>query len=151
MSAENLTDEQIQEFREAFSLFDKDGNGRITIKELGVVMLNLGQNPTDNELQDMINEVDADGSGTIEFDEFVQMMRKKSKDTNVEEEMRQAFKVFDQDGNGTISAQELKKVMQNLGENLSDEEIREMIKEADEDGDGEVNFDEFRKMMTTTK
>ena len=49
------------EFKEAFSLFDKDGDGCITTKELGTVMRNLGQNPTESELQDMINEVDADG------------------------------------------------------------------------------------------
>ena len=49
------------EFKEAFSLFDKDGDGTVTTKELGTVMRSLGQNPTEAELQDMINEVDADG------------------------------------------------------------------------------------------
>lgn len=52
------------EFKEAFSLFDKDGDGTITTKELGTVMRSLGQNPTEAELQDMINEVDADGKST---------------------------------------------------------------------------------------
>ena len=51
----------VSEFKEAFSLFDKDGDGTITTKELGTVMRSLGQNPTEAELQDMINEVDADG------------------------------------------------------------------------------------------
>ena len=51
----------LPEFKEAFSLFDKDGDGTITTKELGTVMRSLGQNPTEAELQDMINEVDADG------------------------------------------------------------------------------------------
>jgi len=51
----------VAEFKEAFSLFDKDGDGTITTKELGTVMRSLGQNPTEAELQDMINEVDADG------------------------------------------------------------------------------------------
>nr|CAD7441773.1 unnamed protein product [Timema bartmani] len=58
--ADQLTEEQIAEFKEAFSLFDKDGDGTITTKELGTVMRSLGQNPTEAELQDMINEVDAD-------------------------------------------------------------------------------------------
>lgn len=61
MQADQLTEEQIAEFKEAFSLFDKDGDGTITTKELGTVMRSLGQNPTEAELQDMINEVDADG------------------------------------------------------------------------------------------
>ena len=64
--ADQLTEEQIAEFKEAFSLFDKDGDGTITTKELGTVMRSLGQNPTEAEPQDMINEVDADGAGTIE-------------------------------------------------------------------------------------
>merc|ERR1719353_1645422 len=69
--ADQLTEEQIAEFKEAFSLFDKDGDGTITTKELGTVMRSLGQNPTEAELQDMINEVDADGSGTIDFPEVL--------------------------------------------------------------------------------
>ena len=72
--ADQLTEEQIAEFKEAFSLFDKDGDGTITTKELGTVMRSLGQNPTEAELQDMINEVDADGNGTIDFPEFLTMM-----------------------------------------------------------------------------
>lgn len=55
------------EFKEAFSLFDKDGDGTITTKELGTVMRSLGQNPTEAELQDMINEVDADGKTPLQL------------------------------------------------------------------------------------
>lgn len=59
VAADSLTEEQIAEFKEAFSLFDKDGDGTITTKELGTVMRSLGQNPTEAELLDMIHEVDA--------------------------------------------------------------------------------------------
>merc|ERR1712093_680156 len=92
-------------------------------QELGTVMRSLGQNPTEAELQDMINEVDADGSGTIDFPEFLNLMAKKMKDTDSEEEIKEAFKVFDKDGNGFISAAELRHVMTNLGEKLTDEEV----------------------------
>src|SRR5271154_4230256 len=78
-------------------------------------MRSLGQNPTEAELQDMINEVDADGNGTIDFPEFLTMMARKMKDTDSEEEIKEAFKVFDKDGNGFISAAELRHVMTNLG------------------------------------
>lgn len=82
-------------------------------------MRSLGQNPTEAELQDMINEVDADGNGTIDFPEFLTMMARKMKDSDSEEEIKEAFKVFDKDGNGYISAAELRHVMTNLGESLS--------------------------------
>ncbi|XP_044477063.1 calmodulin-like [Mangifera indica] len=147
MMTEQLTEEQIAEFKEAFSLFDRDGDGCITTKELGTVMRSLGQNPTEAELLDMISEVDADQNGTIDFPEFLNLMARKLKDTDSEEELKEAFKVFDKDQNGFISAAELRHVMANLGEKLTDEEVKEMIQEADVDGDGQVNYDEFVRMM----
>ncbi|KAG6512462.1 calmodulin-like [Zingiber officinale] len=145
--AEQLTEEQIAFFKEAFSLFDKDGDGCITTKELGTIMRSLGQNPSEAELRDMISEVDADQNGTIDFLEFLNLMTRKIKDADSEEELMEAFKVFDKDSNGFISAQELRHVMANLGEKLTDEEVDEMIREADIDGDGQVDYQEFVQMM----
>lgn len=123
-----LTDQQRQEFKEAFSLFDKDGDGTISTKELGTVMRALGQNPTEAELQDMIAEVDSDQSGVIEFEEFLSLMERKMGDKDTEEEIKEAFRVFDKDGSGTISAAELRHVMTTLGEKLSEDEVDEMIR-----------------------
>jgi calmodulin len=145
--AKTLTEVQISEFKEAFSLFDKDGDGTITTKELGTVMRSLGQIPTEAELQDMINEVDSDGNGIIDFPEFLTMMARKMKDTDNEEDIREAFKVFDRDGDGFISAAELRHVLTNLGEKLKGEEVDMMIREADIDGDGQINYKEFVEMM----
>lgn len=85
--------------------------------------------------------VQSAGNGTIDFPEFLTMMARKMKDTDSEEEIREAFRVFDKDGNGFISAAELRHVMTNLGEKLTDEEVDEMIREADIDGDGQVNYE----------
>ena len=79
-----MTDEQIAEFKEAFSLFDKNGDGKITTTELSTVMRSLGLNPTQAELQSMINEVDVDGNGTVDFPEFLSLMAREMKDTDID-------------------------------------------------------------------
>ena len=91
--------------------------------------------------------MDADGSGTIDFPEFLKMMANKTKDENSEEEIREAFRVFDKDGNGFISPAELRHVLMHIGEKLTDDEIDEMIMEVDIDGDGLINYEEFVYMM----
>jgi len=107
------------------------GDCTICTKELGTVMRSLGQNPTAAELQDMINEVDADGNGTIDFPEFLSLQARKMKDTDTEEELIEAFRVFDTDGSGLIDAAALRHVMTNLGEKITDEEVEEMLNEAE--------------------
>ena len=134
--AEQLTEEQLCEFKEAFSLFDKDGDGTITTNELGTVMRNLGQSPTEEELRDMLNEVDIDGNGIIDFNEFVSMMAKKLKETDTEEELKEAFKVFDKNGDGFISAKELGVLMRAMGRNPTEDEIMQIMNEIDVDHNG---------------
>ena len=70
-ATEHLTKEQVAEFKEAFLIFDTDGSNAISTSELGQVMKSLGQNPTDAELRELINEYDADGNGTLDFAEFL--------------------------------------------------------------------------------
>ncbi|KAI9900855.1 hypothetical protein N3K66_005117 [Trichothecium roseum] len=145
--AEQFTADELAHFREAFNVFDSNGNGQITKEDLGRVMRSLGQKPSDAELQDMLNEVDLDQSGAVDFQEFLQMMSKKGSKTSMEQELQEAFKVFDADGTGTISREELKHVMKSIGEQLSEEEIDEMLRIADKDGDGHIDYNEFVAIM----
>jgi calmodulin len=153
---DDFTKQQLEELREAFALFDKDGDGFITTEELWTVMHSLRQNATEEEIREMIHQVDIDANGSVDFQEFLRMMsRSRSRRDNSEEtrrkveeaEMRQAFKVFDIDGNGFIDAHELRLTMQNLGENLTEEDVKAMISEADTNGDGRIDYEEFIKMM----
>merc|ERR1712007_203333 len=111
--AKELTPEQQNDIKQAFELFDTDGSGSIDTKELKVAMRALGFEPKQEEINKMIGDVDDDGSGTIEYPEFLKMM---------------TFKI-------------LKRDPKELGERMTDEELQEMIDEADRDGDGEVNED----------
>ena len=89
----------------------QDGSGTISNKELLGVMRSLGQNPTEDELQALVIEVDVNGDGTIDFDEFLGMMEKSNKDGDGEESgLKEAFQIFDRDRNGFIDTKEFKKV-----------------------------------------
>ena len=132
-----FTEEQIAKVKNTFSLYDKDGNGTITTKELGTVMRSLGQNPTEAELQGMIN--DKDGNGKIDFPEFLTIMARKMNEF-IDKDLKEAFHAFDSDGKGFISADELRLV-------LTDEEVDEMLGEVDCDGDRRVDFEEFVKII----
>ena len=155
MSRKHLTDEelasawpyltraQVQEFKEAFDIFDVDGGGTITAEELGEVMKSLGQKPTRAQLEAMVREIAAAGDGAIDFPEFLTMMLRKMNEGDPERELRDVFTVFDKDQSGTISADELKSVMKVIGEKLTEQEIEDAIRLADTTGDGEVDYDEF--------
>ncbi|KAJ3118170.1 hypothetical protein HDU96_003457 [Phlyctochytrium bullatum] len=145
-----LTPEQKQEIREAFDLFDTDGSGTLDTKELKVAMRALGFEPKKDEIKRMIAEVDKTGVGTIDFNEFLELMTAKMAEKDSKEEILKAFRLFDDDETGKISFKNLKRVAKELGENLTDEELQEMIDEADRDGDGEINEEEFLRIMKKT-
>merc|ERR1712125_217282 len=134
-----LTEEQLDEIREAFSLFDADASGMIDIRELKAAMRALGFEVKNEELKKMVADIDGDGNGTIEFGEFLQMMTGKMGE--------KVFKLFDDDNTNKISFRNLARVAEELGENIDDEELQDMINQADRDGDGEINIDEFYRIM----
>eukprot|EP00435_Cladocopium_sp_Y103_P011156 s4638_g2.t3 len=131
----------------AFRLFDHNSDGVITSSELGTVMRSLGQSPTDADLRGMISQADSDGTGTIDFPEFLTLMSQTMHNVGVEDEIKEAFDVFDTDHNGVISAAELYHTMNNLGESVSDADVDQILRSNDVDGDGQLNYNEFVKLM----
>ena len=110
----------------------------------------LGFEPKKEEVKKMISDIDKDGDGTIDFNEFLDMMTAKMGERDSREEILKAFRLFDDDETGKISFKNLKRVAKELGENMTDEELQEMIDEADRDGDSEVSEEFFRIMKKTS-
>merc|ERR1712167_350696 len=96
----------------------------------------------------MMGDLDADGSGEIEFGEFLDVMTAKLSDKNTKEEIDRVFKLFDKDRNGTLEADDLSRVCKELGEEMSEEDVREVIQRADLDGDGVVGLQDFYNVLT---
>eukprot|EP00768_Dysnectes_brevis_P007223 gnl/Dysnectes_brevis/601_a663_4723.p3 GENE.gnl/Dysnectes_brevis/601_a663_4723~~gnl/Dysnectes_brevis/601_a663_4723.p3 ORF type:complete len:159 (+),score=67.20 gnl/Dysnectes_brevis/601_a663_4723:1363-1839(+) len=145
----DLSQDTLEEYKEAFNLFDKNGDGSITTLELGTVMRSLGQNPTEAELADLINSVDTDGNGVISFVEFIKLMVSRTRNADSEEELKEAFRVFDRNGDGYINAAELRHVMTHIGEKLDEDEVDDLIREADIDGQGQIKYHDFVKIMVS--
>ncbi|KAL5059616.1 hypothetical protein RYX36_031220 [Vicia faba] len=106
MMTDSLREDQIAEIYEAFCLIDKNNDGFITADELTVAIRTLDGNPRKEEIQNMISEMDIDGKGCIDFEEFLNIMSRKIKE-NMSDELKEAFKVFDRDQDGYISAREV--------------------------------------------
>ena len=141
-----LSAELKAEYKQTFDMFDTDQSGRISSAELGKVMEQLGQAANEADLHAMVSDVDTDGDGEINFEEFLMMMARKENTDN--DEIRAAFAIFDKNQDGFISRTELRTVMESLGEEqLTEEDIDTMMKGADQNGDGQVSFEEFAAMM----
>ena len=112
----------------------------------------IGEETTETELQEMMTEVDVDGNGSINFAEFLELMKLSddvTADPEAENDMMEAFRVFDTEGNGFINADVLRHVMTNIGESLTEEECQDFIKLIDADGDGLVNYQELMKILSS--
>ncbi|KAH8484282.1 hypothetical protein H0E87_028652 [Populus deltoides] len=137
------------ELKRVFQMFDRNGDGKITKKELNDSLENLGIFIPDKELTQMIETIDVNGDGCVDIDEFGELYQSLMDDKDEEEDMREAFKVFDQNGDGFITVDELRSVLASLGlkQGRTLEDCKRMIMKVDVDGDGMVDYKEFKKMM----
>ena len=147
MNDVEITDELISEWRECFSLFDKDCSGNINAKDLGVVMRSLGMNPSNKDIEEYVEKYQTEDK-KIPDTQFIAIMSEQMKNTLTEEHLRNAFKVFDKNGDGVIDMKELKIALTTMGEKLTDEEVEELFQNVDTDHDGTISYEEFIKMVT---
>merc|ERR1712093_495007 len=143
-----LTEDEIEEIKEAFDLFDTDGSGTIDPKELRAAMQSLGFEAKNQTIFQMISDLDKNKSGSIDFEEFLDMMTARMSDKDTREDIQKVFRLFDDDTSGSITLRNLRRVAKELGETMSDAELQEMVDRADSNGDGAVSMDDFYNIMT---
>ncbi|XP_053990768.1 uncharacterized protein LOC128882933 [Hylaeus volcanicus] len=142
-----LTQDQLEELREVFTLFDVSQTNCIDAREFKAALRALGFDVKKEHVVNIMAEAGKDISETISFEEFCSMMVGRMPDKSSKQEIHKLFRLFDEDGTGKIYFRNLKKIAHEVGENLTDDEIQEMIDEADRDGDGAVSFEEFFRVM----
>ncbi len=110
-------------------------------------MQSLGFEAKNATIYAMIADIDKDGSGAIDFPEFLSMMTSKIGDKDTKEDMAKVFRLFDTDNKGRINIRDLKRVSKELGETMTEAELLEMIERADSDADGEITLNDFVAIM----
>jgi len=146
--AGQLDDSQLRGLRETFTALDANGDGLLSLNELKAGIERAGIRRTDSYLQDLLEGMDTDGSGVIDYTEFLAAALDKRSYLS-EQACLTAFKVFDLDGDGRISLDELRQVLdsQQAGDGLDAGRAAELIRDVDKDGDGTIDFKEFMAMM----
>ena len=144
-----VSKEQLICLHRAFGIWDRNGDGDISAKELGAIMRDMGKNPTEEECDDMITEVDFDGDcdGTISFSEYAGMMIRKMREQDTATELSQAFTDMAASNGTSITAADIKTALHAIGDKVSDEEVAAMIREADVAGTGEVDKRAFSQVL----
>ncbi|CAI5455606.1 unnamed protein product [Caenorhabditis angaria] len=142
------TRKELKEYRQLFNMFDTDGSGAIGNEELKQAMISIGLHANKNEIDNVIKEVDADGNGEIDFEEFCACMKKSQnivKSTN-EELIRECFEIFDQDRNGIITENEFKYIAKEFGD-FDDELAEKVFRELDVSANGHLSADQFATIV----
>ena len=152
---QDLTDDQKQEIKEAFDLFDSEGTGTIDVNDLKVALRALGFEPSKKEIKQLTDNLQNDNqmkddendkAKTIDFNDFLEILTTKMSEKDGVDQLKKAFILFS--GNKpAISLEDLKRVAQELGETMSDDELKEMLHEASKSENEEVNESSFLNIL----
>ena len=142
-----FTEFDITEYAQAFRLSDVIGDGKITADELPLILKRLGEFPSEDALEKIVNAADPEGQGVYSFQDFLKIMCNFDRHIVTEQELLEAFELFDQDNSGTIEAGEIKHVLGTLGDKMTEDEAEHMVALADKDGDGSIGYEEFVKTI----
>ncbi|KAL5709634.1 putative calcium-binding protein cml13 [Ranunculus cassubicifolius] len=141
----DLSDDQVSSMKEAFTLFDTDGDGKIAASELGILMRSLGGNPTQAQLKEIISAEKL--TAPFDFPRFLDLMRKHMKLEPFDQQLRDAFKVLDKESTGFVSVADLRHILTSIGEKLVAAEFDEWIREVDVGSDGRIRYEDFIQRM----
>merc|ERR1712106_833981 len=150
MEACGLEEDQVLVLKRCFDGF-ADEEGAIPAENVGNILSMMGMKFKPSALREIIEEIDIDGSGLLEFGEFCQLAARflvEEDEEALKKELKEAFRIYDKEGNGYISTDTLKEILKELDSKLTNEDLDNIIEEVDEDGSGTLDFDEFMEMMS---
>uniref|UniRef100_UPI00358FF971 myosin light chain 4-like n=1 Tax=Myxine glutinosa TaxID=7769 RepID=UPI00358FF971 len=145
-----FTADQIEDYKEAFELFDQTGEVLITYAQCGQLMRALGQNPTNAEVSKLLGKPKTEELQTkkMDFETFLPMFQHvaNNKEHGTMEDFSEGLRVFDKEGNGKVLGAELRHVLATLGERLTEEEVDKLLADQ-EDDQGNINYEAFIKYI----
>lgn len=148
-----LEADEIKCLKNCFNLFDTKKQEFLSADDLDDILRAMGFRPSKEELKEILEEIDEDGSGEIEFGEFCQLCAKflveEPDEDTMKAELKEAFRVYDKGAQGFITTGQLREIISELDTRLTAEDLDGIIEEIDEDGSGTMDFDEFCAMMMT--
>ena len=152
-----LTHKQIQKMKKEFLMLDTDGDGTISVDELGTVLRSMRGKlrASEAEIKKALREIDRDGDGTIDLKEYIKSQQNKTNSDLVHRalvqrsKIRKEFERFDKDGSGYITQEELLQVIQaRAAVTITPDQIKKMMADSDDNNDGQINYEEFVLLMT---